>query len=82
LRRAFWIAGFKFTQAFAQSCSVKLADRKGSMAALCAAFAADQPITALARRFSQCGVNNLNQLAVGDGQGITHGSAYPQKLLL
>jgi hypothetical protein len=42
------------------------------VAALRASFAAYQPVSALARCFSQRGIHNLDKLLIGRWQGSTH----------
>jgi len=49
-----------------------LADGEWPVATLRASFAAHQPVAALTRRFSQCGVHNLDELLVGRWQGSAH----------
>jgi hypothetical protein len=72
LRGPSWSAFLKIVHAAAQASHVKLADGERPVAALCAAFAANQPLAALARSFSQSGIHDLDQLLIGAGQGSGH----------
>jgi len=59
-------AQFQIGQPLPQPQNVQLIDRKCADAALCTPGAAHQPLAAAARRFSQCGVDDLNQFLIFD----------------
>jgi hypothetical protein len=49
-----------------------LAYGERAIAALCASLATHQPVAALARRFSQRGIHNLNEFLIDRWKGSAH----------
>jgi hypothetical protein len=56
-----------------QAQGVELIDRKCSDTTLRASWAANQPLSAAARRLGQCGIHDLNKRPVfGSGENLQH----------
>jgi hypothetical protein len=66
------VVPLKIAQALAQARGVKLVDGKWRKTALCASFAAQEPVAALLCGFSKSSIHDLYQLLVGLWQKSPH----------